>query len=277
MDTIVVLPSGFALPPLPHLLAVAALAAAVLVGLRRDPPTVDGRAVLALAPWMVAGSSLYACHQLGLYPSAVAPVFGSPIVYATTAAAAGATWLAVRRFGARPRALLAGVGAVAAAVPITAALARGWTAGTLTLAWPLGAVGAALVLTAGSWRLLARIRPTDTRAVGAAGVLAVFGHALDATSTAVGVDALGYGEQTPLSTAIIELARALPTAPVVGGGWLFVVVKLALAAGVVVLLAESVRDRPQEGTAILGLVAAVGLGPGVHNVVLFIAANPTGF
>ncbi|MDL0143381.1 DUF63 domain-containing protein, partial [Halobacterium salinarum] len=66
MDTIAVLPSGFALPPLPHLLAVAALAAAVLVGLRRDPPTVDGRAVLALAPWMVAGSSLYACHQLGL-------------------------------------------------------------------------------------------------------------------------------------------------------------------------------------------------------------------
>lgn len=274
-----VLPTGFALPPLPYLVAVAAAVFAVLGGLSRERPTVDARVVLAFAPWMVLGSSLYVCFQLGLFPDAVAPLFGSPIVYATTFAAAGATWLAVRRGGPSVSTLpaLAAAGAALAVLPIGAALYRGWTEQSLTLAWPLAAVAAAVVLTAGTWAAVARLRPDDADVVGAAGALAVFGHALDATSTSVGVDVLGYGEQTPLSAAIMHFAGTLPTEPVLGVGWLFVVVKLALAAGVVVLLADYVRDIPSEGYLLLALVAAVGLGPGAHNVVLFVAANPAGF
>jgi len=274
-----VLPSGFALPPLPYLAVVAAATLAVLAGLRRERPAVDARVVLAFAPWMVLGSSLYVCFQLVLFPDAVAPLFGSPIVYATTFAAAGATWLAARRAAPSVPAVptLAAVGAALAVLPVAAALYRGWTEQTLTLAWPLGAVAAAAVLTAGTWAVVARLRPEDAATVGAAGVLAVFGHALDATSTTVGIDVLGYGEQTPLSAAIIEFAAGLPTEPLLGSGWLFVLVKLALAAAVVALLADYVRELPSEGNALLGVVAAVGLGPGVHNVVLFVAANPAGF
>jgi len=274
-----VLPSGFALPPLPYLAAVAAAVVPVVAGLRRDRPTVDARAVLALSPWMVLGSSLYVCYQLALFPAAVEPFFGSPVVYATTFAAAGGTWLTARRAGARVPALpaLAATGGVLAVLPIAAALYRGWTEGTLTVAWPLGAVAAAAVLTAATWAAVVRLRPDDASTVGAAGALAVFGHALDATSTTVGIDVLGYGEQTPLSAAIIEFAAGLPTEPLLGTGWLFVVVKLALAAGVVALLADYVREVPGEGNALLGVVAAVGLGPGAHNVVLFVAANPAGF
>lgn len=274
-----VLPSGFALPPLPYLAAVAALTVAVVAGLRRERPPVDARTVLALAPWMVLGSSLYVCYQLALFPDAVEPLFGSPVVYATTFGVAGATWLAARRAGpsAPARPTLALTGTVLAAVPIGAALYRGWTEQTLTLPWPLAAVGAAAVLTAVTWGVVTRVNPADAETVGAAGVLAVFGHALDATSTTVGIDALGYGEQTPLSAAIIEFAAGLPTEPLLGTGWLFVLVKLALAAGVAVLLADYVRDIPSEGNVLLGVVAAVGLGPGAHNVVLFIAASPTGF
>jgi uncharacterized membrane protein len=273
-----VLPTGFALPPLPYLGAVAAATVAVLAGLRRERPAVDARTVLALAPWMVLGSSLYVCYQLALFPEAVAPFFGSPVVYATTFAVAGATWLAARRAGSAAPTLpaLAAVGAVLAVLPITAALYWGWTEASLTVAWPLGAVVAAAVLTAATWAVVARVRPEDASTVGAAGVLAVFGHALDATSTTVGIDVLGYGEQTPLSAAIIEFAHGLPTEPLLGTGWLFVLVKLALAGGVVALLADYVRDIPSEGNALLGVVAAVGLGPGAHNVVLFIAANPAG-
>jgi len=75
----------------------------------------------------------------------------------------------------------------------------------------------------------------------------------------------------------MEFAAHLPTEPYLGVGWLFVLVKVALVAVVVVLLADYVREVPGEGYLLLGLVAAVGLGPGVHNVLLFVASNPTGF
>jgi uncharacterized membrane protein len=271
-----VLPTGFALPPLPYLAVVAAAVLAVGAALRRERPAVDSPTVLAFAPWMVLGSALYVCFQLQVYPDSIAPLFGSPIVYASTFAAAGATWLAARRT-ARPLRALAAVGSLLALLPIAAALQQGHEAGSLTFPWPLAAVAAAVVLAGVTWAVLREIRPADAAAVGWAGALAVFGHALDATSTAVGVDVLGYGEQTPLSAAIMHFAGTLPTEPILGVGWLFVLVKLALAGGVVALLADYVREVPGEGYLLLAVVAAVGLGPGVHNVVLFIAANPAGF
>ncbi|WP_336036321.1 DUF63 family protein [Halobacterium yunchengense] len=271
-----VLPSGFALPPLPYLAAVAAAVVAVGWLLVREAPAVDDRTVLAFAPWMALGSSLYVCYQLQLYPDAVAPLFGSPVVYASTFAVAGATWLAARRT-ARPLRALAGVGAALALAPVAAAVRFGVANDTLTLAWPLAAVAAAAVLGHVAWWALERWRPGDVAVAGGAGALAVFGHVLDGTSTAVGVDVLGFGEQTPLSAAIMHFAGTLPTEPLLGTGWLFVLVKTLLAAGVVVLLADYVREDAAEGYLLLAFVAAVGLGPGVHNVLLFVAASPAGF
>jgi uncharacterized membrane protein len=271
-----VLPEGFALPPLPHLLAVAAAVGVVAWLLVRESPAVTDRTILAFGPWMALGSALYVCFQLRLYPDAVAPFFGSPVVYLTTFAAAGATWLATRRTD-RPLTNLAAVGALLAAVPAVAALLFGLDHDSLDLAWPLAAVVFAAVFGHVAWWAVGRWRPETARLTGAAGALAVFGHVLDGTSTAVGIDVLGFGEQTPLSALVMEFAAHLPTEPVLGVGWLFVLVKTALVAGVVVLLADYVREAPSEGYLLLGLVAAVGLGPGVHNVLLFVAANPAGF
>ncbi|WP_020222266.1 DUF63 family protein, partial [Halarchaeum acidiphilum] len=106
------------------------------------------------------------------------------------------------------------------------------------------------------------------------GALVIFGHALDAATTAVGVDALGFGEQTPLSRVIMQFAGSLPTAPVLGVGWLFIAVKLVLAVGIVLLLADYVREAPTEGYLLLAFIAAVGLGPGAHNLLLFTVASP---
>jgi uncharacterized membrane protein len=36
------------------------------------------------------------------------------------------------------------------------------------------------------------------------------------------------------------------------------------------------RDEPRQARALLGAVAAVGLGPGMHNLILF-AVSATGF
>jgi len=118
------------------------------------------------------------------------------------------------------------------------------------------------------WTGLKRVRP-EVRVTGTAGALAVVAHSVDGVSTAIGIDVLGATERTPLSRAIIEFGALLPTADLLGAAWLFVVVKAVLACFVVTVMVEYVRDEPAEGRLLLALVAAVGLGPGAHNLLLF--------
>lgn len=101
------------------------------------------------------------------------------------------------------------------------------------------------------------------------GVFVVFGQAIDAVSTAVGVDILSVTEQVPLSRGVLNLAATLPTASLIGIGWLFVVVKMVLATGLVWLVATDSETTPL-GTRILFLGAGLaGLLPGVRNLILY--------
>lgn len=275
-----VLPTGFEIPPI-HVLVVV-LAAAVGVGywLYRTGVAVTNRTILAFAPWMAVGSASYVCYQIGVWPPSVAAFFSSPLVYLTTFAIAGAVWLVARRTDDQYR-VLAGGGFVALSIPVGLALGYGTNHGGLTLFWPIVGLVAGVILALVTWWALGFVRPEATATTGSVGILAVLGHALDATSTTVGVDILGFGEQTPLSAAVMH-AAAFIQQQLVGGvplgvGWLFVLVKLLLAGAVVTLLADLVRDEPVEGRLLLGFVAAVGLGPGVHNFLLFIVSSPAGF
>jgi uncharacterized membrane protein len=271
-----VLPTGFALPPIPYLLGLLAALAATAAALYRRRPPVTESTVAAVAPWMAVGGALYALFQVDAVPASVAPLFGSPAVYGTVAVAAGLTWAAVAdRPGDGWTADTApGVLAASGTILLVGALA------TATLAGPVlrpAAVGRSLAILAGAAAAAAAVwgglRALDRgRATGLVGLLAVFGHGLDGVSTAVGYDHLGFGEQTPLSRALIEVGADLPAPAVLGDAWLFVLVKLLVAAGVVVLFDDYVREAPAEGFPLLGLVAAVGLGPGAHNVVLFAIA-----
>lgn len=266
------LPSGFALPPTPYLVVVGVLAGLVAVALWLARPAINQTTVVSFAPWMVAGAALYALYQAGVYPVEIAPFFGSPIVYATTFALAGLVWAGASRYDAMAPVLVASVGTVVAVGAVGMAVAVAVDRGTFAPVWPAIAVVLATVVAAVAWAGARRysLRAADT---GYAGALVVFGHALDGVSTAVGADVLGFGEQTPLSRVILDVGGALPTADLVGAGWLFVAVKLAVAVAVAVLLADLVRDDPREGYLALGVVAAVGLGPGAHNVVLFMMAG----
>jgi uncharacterized membrane protein len=270
------LPEGFALPPLPFLVGLVLAALAVGVALYRTAPPVTEWTVLAVSPWMVTGSALYVLFQIGAVPAAVAPLFGSPAVYVTTFVVLGILWIGtartVRQRGdrmgtaGRQAAVLATVGTVFALAIVAGALAVGIDRGTLVALWP--AIGAlvSVVLTGAVWTVLKR---TDAGVAGWAGVLAVFAHVLDGVSTAIGIDVLGFGEQTPLARAVLDLGAALPVADLVGTGWLFIAVKTALAGLIVWLLAGTVRERPREGYLFCAFVAAVGLGPGSHNLLLF--------
>ena len=263
-----ILPAGFALPPLPYLVGLVVAAAAVAYGVRERTPTVDDRFVRALVPWMLVGAWLHVLHVVGAAPAAVDPLLGTPAAYVSTAVLAGAVWLAADASDRDTARILLGAGVVVALLALVVAVQWALADGALTPLWPAIAavlgVGLGLVL----WAGLTRFRP-DVAVTGSAGVVAVVGHSLDGISTAVGIDILGATERTPLSRAIIEFGAALPTAELIGAAWLFVVVKAALACGITLLLADYVRDEPGEGRLLLAFVAAVGFGPGAHNLLLF--------
>ncbi|MFO7925666.1 MAG: DUF63 family protein [Halobacteriota archaeon] len=272
-----VLPTGFSLPALPYLAALVVAIAVALAALNRRRPPVTAATVTALTPWMAGGGALYALYQARIPPDSIAPLFGSPAVYVTTGVLASLLWAAVAD---RPAdtweptgapAILAGCGSLVLLVAVAIA-AVGPTPNTVG-ASPIISIVILIVsigVAAAVWTGVRSLR--DVHATGTVGASAVFGHTLDGVSTAVGYDLLGFGEQTPLSRLIIEAGAALPTAELIGAGWLFALVKVGLGALIVVLFEEYVRAEPTEGYLLLGLVVAVGLGPGAHNLVLFAIA-----
>ncbi|MFW5917704.1 MAG: DUF63 family protein [Halorubrum sp.] len=270
VDGLPFVPSGTTLPPAPYLVVVLLAAAAVLVALRRRRPAVTDRHVLALAPWMALGSAAHVLYVVDALPPLLAPLAGSPTVYLTVGSLAGATWLAsAELLPERVPLALAAVGALLFVPVVAVAMATGVSRDGAF--WSTVALVATGPIAAGAWVGLTRLRP-EARATGGVGALAMFGHALDGVSTAIGTTRLGFGERTPVSRLILGI-DGLPSVPVLGEGWLFLLVKLAVASAVVWLFADYVRDRPAEGLLLLGFVAAVGLGPAAHNLLLFSVAG----
>ena len=263
-----VLPEGFALPPVPYLLALVATLIVVGVGLRRRRVEFGHRHVLALVPWMAAGAALHVLYIVEAVPAVIAPLLGTPAVYATVGVLAGGVWLVADLVDRPVGASIGLVGAVVCLLAVAGVGAVGLDRGALRVGPSVVALLGGIVLTGVVWVILRRVRP-EVDSVGWVGIVTIGAHTLDGVSTAVGVDWLGFGERTPLSRAIIEFGAGLPTADVLGATWLFVVVKILIASWIVAAFVEYVRDRPAEGYALLGLVTAVGLGPAVHNLLLF--------
>jgi uncharacterized membrane protein len=272
-----VLPEGLVVPPAPYLAALAVAVVAVGYALARVRPAVTEHVVLAAAPWMVVGGGVHAVHQFGLVPAALAPLTAAPAVYVTTALVAGAVWAAGTAradegdLGSRTLARVGG-GALVALVAVTYAYAY-VTVPLVALAWPVVCVIGAAIVGGPVYYLLWTRRRMAAKQAGVGGAVVVAAHALDGVSTAVGVDLLGTGERSPIPAAIMRFAGDLPTAPYLGSGWLFVLVKLAVAAVVVLLVADYVEDEPAEGNLLMTVVAAVGLGPAANNLVLFMLSG----
>lgn len=260
-----VLPVGFTLPPLPYLVGILVASALVVAGLYRQRPAITEQVVVSLAPWMAVGAGLYALEQAIAVPSLVAPLISAPTVYLTTFVIAGTIFVAVGQREPSQYALDSGPGIQAVTgmvgfgfVLVVAARAALQNAPVYVF-WPGLAVVGSVVIAGIVWVVIRQYQPVIADWTGFAGVLVVFGHTLDGLSTAVGTKLLGFGEQTPLSRLIIET----------GGVWLFVAVKVVIAIVVVSLLADYAHEEPSEGFLLLAAVAAVGLGPGIHNVILF--------
>lgn len=261
-----VLPTGTTLPPLPYvaLLLVSGGGAAAL--LYRAKPRVTEEIVLAASTWMIAGAAFYVVYELELAPPVIEPLFSSPAVYLVAFVGASFVWVTALQLGADPVEPLALSGLL---IGLPAILGVLLTAASLAPILPAVAAVGASVLSGAIWWLLRAWEP-QVEVLGWAGTLTIFAHALDALTTVVGVVHLDFVERTPLSRFLLEFAAGTP-APLLGAGWLFVLVKVLLGAGVAWLLAPTVRDHPRQGFLLLLVVIAVGLGPGVHNVLLFTA------
>jgi uncharacterized membrane protein len=274
-----ILPTGTSLPPLTYVLGLSGVTLATLALLWAVKPVVTQRTVVGFAPWMAVGGGLHAFYQLDAFAPMWEPLFGTPAVYVTTFVIASQVWLALsivglakgHRFVARYLGLT-GVGVLTVLLVIT--IYQGLGLGTIDPVWPSLAVVIALVITAltslgiSLWRTPVFVR---TRYVGP---LVVFGHAIDGVSTAIGTDIYGVYERSPIPRAIMDFAGDLPTAEAFGVGWLFLLVKVAVAALIVVAFNRTVEEEPFWGNVLFGFVAAVGLGPAANNLFLFFVSAP---
>lgn len=265
---VLLLPAGFSLPPWPYLVGLLIAGTAVVGTLWRQAPAVTEGVLVGLSVWVVVGGIGHAMFQQDLFPAPIAPLFGTAAVYLTGAVLAGTSWVVGDYLNRQTPVVLA------------TALVAGGIGGGYALAvsppgelgWAVGAIVLSVGVTALTWALLRWRRPAVADAAGTVGLLVVFGHGVDGVSTAIGYDVLGAGERTPLPALILEAGEALPTATVIGAGWLFVLVKLALAAGIVVLFREFLVEATTRARVVLFLIAAIGLGPGAHNIALYLIA-----
>jgi len=273
-----VLPSGLEIPPLVYLAVL--ISGAVLIGVvlwALNPP-IDQRTVVGLAPWMALGGALHALGQpsIELYDPVLLPLFEAPAVYLTTFILAGTVWVVVAlldtRRGDEGNASMH-VGLVGTGVLTVILVLSAFTAlrsGRLALIWPTVSVFGALVIGGLALAGIAFWRTPILIRTRYAAPVVLFAHAFDGTSTAIGKDIIGVAERSPIPRAIMDLAGSLPTASTIGSGWLFVFVKLVVAMVVVISMDEYLAEKPVEGSLVLSVIAAVGLGPATNNFVIFL-------
>jgi uncharacterized membrane protein len=274
-----VLPSGMTVPPLPYVVVLVGGCVLVAALLFAIEPPVDQKLAIAMAPWIAFGGALHAFHQLGEFTGVYEPLFGAPAVYLTTFVVTGMVWLVLAAVGVVRGRLgnvhrnLAITGTAVLAVLFGVVLYRDVGPAGADPVWPAVAIVVALALTVVTIFLISIWRTPVFFRTRYVGPVVVFAHALDGVSTAIGADVIGVTERTPIPRAIMHLAGQLPTAEALGVGWLFVLVKLVIAAVVVVAFNRYVDEDPVEATVILIGVAAVGLGPAMNNLFLFLASG----
>jgi uncharacterized membrane protein len=278
--------ADFAVPPFLHLaflLAATVILTAVLYGVK---PPLTQRTVVAMVPWVVTGAILHVFHQLGeilgtaVYPAWAEPLFAAPAVYLTIYLGMGSVWLVATAIRTQSAAVTrdqvarylagSGFGVMLPVLLLYAYHATNPIFGPLEIVLPVAGLLLSLALAFVVYILLGTWRTYVLAEARHVGGLVIFAHTFDGITTAIGYDLLGATERSYLPRLILQFARDLPTYDAIGAGWLFVVVKVALAVGLVTLFADYVGDHPRRGNLLFAVVAFVGLGPALNNFFLFL-------
>ena len=80
---------------------------------------------------------------------------------------------------------------------------------------------------------------------------------------------MNFREQTPISQMILDIGASLPTANIIGVSWLVVCVKIVLAITLVFLFVDYTKEKPLYARILLIVMIAIGIGPGMHNLILY--------
>lgn len=264
-----VVPSGESLLPVLFVLAVNGR---LLVAVRETDPPITDRVLLAFAPWIAVGAALSALAGVLAVPPALVAAVRSPWVYVVAVTAAGTVWLlAANRDAERgdwsvPE--VVGVSGVLVLAPIVGSVVA-LDHGTVSPVWGLFGFLFAGVLSLVVWSWLGERYPHVVARTGSIGLLVVYGHVLDGVTTVIGVDLLGLAEANAISRTILDVAAGLPVPDAFGVGWFFTLVKLLVALAVLRIVTDPLAHDPTRRRLLLAVVAAAGLGPGLHNVFLY--------
>ncbi|MDZ5810127.1 DUF63 family protein [Halorubrum sp. AD140] len=138
-------------------------------------------------------------------------------------------------------------------------------------------LGIATAATAVTWKLATAYEPTIRQGTGVAGIVIIWGHAIDGAANVIGLDWMpaltGTSNLVPkhvVNALIVDwTGRLLPESivSVTGDAWPFLLVKLAAATFVVwVFNGEMFEESPRYTLMLLITVLAVGLGPGTRDM-----------
>jgi uncharacterized membrane protein len=271
---------------------------AMLIGvvflLRRLDIGRELRFFYALFPFMLLGGALRTVEDSGiaamragvdpLIPFPVSALLISPFIYFTVFGITLACVLAAYSLAdrgvvddyARP---LFAMGAVALAASFgylsyLSAVTDYVAFYPIVLALTLGLSTAATAVT---WVLATRYVPDIRKGTGVAGIVIIWGHAVDGVANVIGLNWMpaltGTANLVPkhvVNALIVDwTGRLLPQAivSVTGDAWPFLLVKLAAATFVVwVFNGELLDESPRYTLLLLITVLAVGLGPGSRDM-----------
>jgi uncharacterized membrane protein len=136
----------------------------------------------------------------------------------------------------------------------------------------------ATVLSVGLYAAVDRVAPQINAGTGLVGLVVLWGHAIDGGANVVAADWMGalgvaveYSAKHPANRFIIDLTESVLPASLLaatGSSWPFLVVKLAVALGVVWIFDEQIfEESPRYAVLLLVAVVAVGLGPGTRDMI----------
>lgn len=267
------------LPDPVYWIPIALLFVGVLGILYLIEPEVTDWTVPAFGMWVAAGALLHVLRRQSIFPDVLAPLFGAPMLYLTTATIIAVAWslselvVEMRPPGVSCDRQVAIGGAFVVVLVVALSLVDAINVGIVRPLWPTLALFGAAILTAIVWVAMGIFLTDTAKATGATGITLLFAHLLDAITTGIGVvgpdplpSLIGKHTLSPVAGFAFDLAGE--GSPVLGA-LSFLVLKLVLAVAVIAVFARVVDQQPTGGRLGLGVVAAAGLGPALHNVLLF--------
>tara|TARA_B000000460_G_C21474946_1_gene374334 strand:+ start:53 stop:874 length:822 start_codon:yes stop_codon:yes gene_type:complete len=270
-----ILPSDFGIPSMPHLIMILIFAGIIAIVLWKCEIRIDENIIVSLIPWMAFGAGLRVIGVVGLEEynglENISFLFGNPTVYITTFILTGCVWavvLLLNKDQIAERVLLVS-GLIGFSATMVMLSKSGWTHPI----WAVVGLIAALVISILVWEGIKRKNTEVPKVLGSTGLLVILGQTLDGISTAIGIDILNFSEQTPISQIILDIGAALPIVNVMGAGWFFVCVKIGLAIALVFLFVDYVKEKPLYARILLIVMIAIGIGPGMHNLILYSVAG----